>query len=241
MDSAARPADQAWLFMSLYKSDAEGNPRGRRDRRTRARSTTRARCSRSSTPGDYVVRVDALLAVAATYDATATLAPGSAGRRRGVRAGAARRERVRLVHEGRRRMASRPTSRRPTARVLHADILRPEGIPADEKTPVILSIGPYFNHTGQIGPAGPTQGTPYDPFATPGPSDRFYDFIHGAKVIRRATRGCRSTCAASAAAAAASTGAGPASRPTWWPPSSGRRRSRGRPARSACTASPTTA
>ena len=49
---------------------------------------------------------------------------------------------------------------------------------------MILSIGPYFNHTGQTGPAGPTQGTSYDPFATPGPSNRFADFILGADVIR---------------------------------------------------------
>jgi predicted acyl esterase len=41
---------------------------------------------------------------------------------------------------------------------LHADILRPKG--ATEKTPVILSIGPYFNHAGQTGPAGPVEGTP---------------------------------------------------------------------------------
>ena len=39
---------------------------------------------------------------------------------------------------------------------LHADILRPKGLAPDTKTPVILSIGPYFNHSGQVGPAGPT-------------------------------------------------------------------------------------
>src|SRR5438105_4325714 len=32
---------------------------------------------------------------------------------------------------------------------LHADILRPANLPADARTPVILSIGPYFNHSGQ--------------------------------------------------------------------------------------------
>src|SRR5919108_5058781 len=36
---------------------------------------------------------------------------------------------------------------------LHADVLRPKG--ATAKTPVIVSIGPYFNHSGQTGPAGP--------------------------------------------------------------------------------------
>jgi predicted acyl esterase len=38
---------------------------------------------------------------------------------------------------------------------LHADILRPANLPASAKTPVIISIGPYFNHSGQTGPAGP--------------------------------------------------------------------------------------
>ena len=46
---------------------------------------------------------------------------------------------------------------------LHADILRPKTLPAGTKTPVILSIGPYFNHSGQTGPAGPVEGTSYDP------------------------------------------------------------------------------
>ena len=46
---------------------------------------------------------------------------------------------------------------------LHADILRPKGLAPTDKTPVILSIGPYFNHSGQTGPAGPAEGTSYDP------------------------------------------------------------------------------
>jgi predicted acyl esterase len=68
---------------------------------------------------------------------------------------------------------------------LHADILRPKGMPLDAsaKTPVILSIGPYFNHSGQTGALGPVQETPYDPATVDGPSDRFYDFINGANVL----------------------------------------------------------
>src|SRR3954464_5203362 len=67
---------------------------------------------------------------------------------------------------------------------LHADILRPKG--ATEKTPVILSIGPYFNHAGQTGPAGPVEGTSYDPVGpSTGPSDRFLDFVEGAKLMER--------------------------------------------------------
>ena len=54
---------------------------------------------------------------------------------------------------------------------LHADILRPKDLPADAKTPVILSIGPYFNHSGQVGPAGPIEDAGYDPVGPPGPSD----------------------------------------------------------------------
>jgi predicted acyl esterase len=38
---------------------------------------------------------------------------------------------------------------------LHADVLRPKGATATTKTPVVISIGPYFNHSGQTGPAGP--------------------------------------------------------------------------------------
>src|SRR4051812_36593689 len=34
---------------------------------------------------------------------------------------------------------------------LHADVLRPAGLPARAKTPVILAVGPYFGHAGQTG------------------------------------------------------------------------------------------
>jgi len=69
---------------------------------------------------------------------------------------------------------------------LHADILRPSQLAADAKTPVILSIGPYFNHSGQTGPAGPVEGTSYDPIGpSTGPSDRFLDFVNGAKLMER--------------------------------------------------------
>jgi predicted acyl esterase len=68
---------------------------------------------------------------------------------------------------------------------LHADILRPKDLPAGAKTPVILSIGPYFNHSGQTGALGPVQGTSYDPVGPAGPSDRFLDLIEGAKLMER--------------------------------------------------------
>ena len=179
---ASSPSDQGWLNMSLYKSDAEGNAQGEAVAGTGAFDNQGALLA-TVEAGDYVVRAEALLAVAATYDGTATLAAGSADDNAEYgpeppdastfdwykKAGA---EWLQAYIE------------EPDGTVLHADILRPEGIPADQKTPVILSIGPYFNHTGQTGPAGPTQGTSYDPFATPGPSNRFADFILGADVIR---------------------------------------------------------
>ena len=68
---------------------------------------------------------------------------------------------------------------------LHADVLRPAHLPVNAKTPVILSIGPYFNHSGQTGPLGPVEGTPYTPTGAAGPSARFYDFINGAKLMEK--------------------------------------------------------
>jgi uncharacterized protein len=69
---------------------------------------------------------------------------------------------------------------------LHADILRPSHLAATARTPVILSIGPYFNHSGQTGPAGPVEGTSYDPIGpSTGPSDRFLDFVNGAELMER--------------------------------------------------------
>jgi predicted acyl esterase len=70
---------------------------------------------------------------------------------------------------------------------LHADILRPtSAAESGAKTPVILSIGPYFNHSGQTGPAGPVEGTSYDPVGpSTGPSDRFLDFVEGAHLMER--------------------------------------------------------
>ncbi|TMM10781.1 MAG: CocE/NonD family hydrolase [Actinobacteria bacterium] len=69
--------------------------------------------------------------------------------------------------------------------MLHADIERPAQLPASARTPVILSIGPYFNHSGQVGPAAPVEGVPFDPTAAKGPSTRFYDFVTGAHLMQR--------------------------------------------------------
>src|ERR671927_718317 len=69
---------------------------------------------------------------------------------------------------------------------LHADVLRPKNATDADKTPVILSIGPYFNHSGQTGPAGPAEGTNYDPVGpNAGPSERFQDFVEGSHLLKK--------------------------------------------------------
>src|SRR3989442_12961464 len=73
----------------------------------------------------------------------------------------------------------------PDGTKLHVDVLRPKGLPDNAKTPVILSIGPYFNHSGQTGPVGPVEETPFDPAASPGPSTRFYDFETGGDLFKK--------------------------------------------------------
>jgi len=57
---------------------------------------------------------------------------------------------------------------------LHADIMTPKGYPAGTKFPVILSIGPYFNHSGQ------TMGETPD---GEGPQLRWNDLIKDGKVF----------------------------------------------------------
>jgi predicted acyl esterase len=58
--------------------------------------------------------------------------------------------------------------------MLHADVLRPKGLPDDERTPVILSVSPYFNHADTESSSGPA-----------GPSSRFYDFLEVSDIIER--------------------------------------------------------
>jgi uncharacterized protein len=61
--------------------------------------------------------------------------------------------------------------------MLHADVIRPAGLKDSDKTPVILSIGPYFNHAGQTAPD-------YDPTAQ-GPNTRFHDLYDEGKIFQR--------------------------------------------------------
>jgi putative CocE/NonD family hydrolase len=78
------------------------------------------------------------------------------------------------------------TIKAPDGTQLHADVLRPAGDKDTDKTPVIVSIGPYFNHSGQTGPAGPVENSSYTPVGTDGigPSDRFEDFVVGAGLMK---------------------------------------------------------
>lgn len=63
----------------------------------------------------------------------------------------------------------------PTKVTLHADVLRPANLPDSAKTPVILSVGPYFNHSGQADKETDTYQ----------PSSRFDDLIEGASLMKR--------------------------------------------------------
>src|SRR3954463_12476138 len=57
----------------------------------------------------------------------------------------------------------------PDGTQLHADVLRPANLSDTDKTPVIVSIGPYFNHSGQEGAVDD-----YEPLDKgTGPSNRF--------------------------------------------------------------------
>ncbi|HEX2241463.1 MAG TPA: CocE/NonD family hydrolase [Actinomycetota bacterium] len=58
--------------------------------------------------------------------------------------------------------------------MLHADVLRPAKLSDKAKTPVILTVSPYTNHSGQT--------TDYNPNAS-GPSDRFYDFLEVSDIL----------------------------------------------------------
>src|SRR5215208_5280180 len=82
--------------------------------------------------------------------------------------------------------ASNGSTSREGDATLHADVLRPKGSTDTDKTPVILSIGPYFNHSGQTGPAGPAEDTQYDPIGpNAGPSERFQDFVEGSGLLKK--------------------------------------------------------
>jgi predicted acyl esterase len=63
--------------------------------------------------------------------------------------------------------------------VLHADVLRPQNLPMDARTPVIMTVSPYFIRA----PITPDGGAS-DPTDT-GPSERFYDFLDLTRILDR--------------------------------------------------------
>lgn len=71
--------------------------------------------------------------------------------------------------------------------LLHLDVLRDKDVPLDaaHKQPVILSIGPYFNRSGQLGAAGPIADSSYEPVEASGPSPRFADLVNGAGLLEK--------------------------------------------------------
>jgi predicted acyl esterase len=50
---------------------------------------------------------------------------------------------------------------------------------------VILAIGPYFNHSGQLGLVGAVELEPFNPATVDGPSTRFYDLSTGGDIFRK--------------------------------------------------------
>ena len=72
----------------------------------------------------------------------------------------------------------------PDGTKVHLDILKPKGVDPSKKLPVILSAGPYFNHSGQEGPVGATADD-YQPGGTAGPSRRFQDLVVGGHLMQK--------------------------------------------------------
>src|SRR3712207_168248 len=60
---------------------------------------------------------------------------------------------------------------------LHVDILKPKGVEEGKKLPAIVSVGPYFAHSGST-PDGPTP-------TNEGPTLRWADLIEGGKIFER--------------------------------------------------------
>ncbi len=151
---ASSPSDQGWLNMSLYKSDAEGNAQGDAVAGTGAFDNQGALLA-TVEAGDYIVRAEALLSVAATYEATATLTQGEDPG--GIRPRAAGREHVRLVQAGGRRVAPglhRGAGRHGAARG-HPSPRRHAGRPEDAGHPLDR---PLLQPHGPDRPGGPDAG-----------------------------------------------------------------------------------
>ncbi|MDY2979262.1 MAG: CocE/NonD family hydrolase [Lawsonella sp.] len=77
----------------------------------------------------------------------------------------------------------------PDGTILHADVLRPKGLADTVKTPIVLSVSPYFNHLADLGIVGLfTEGrmaTVLNPTIPNHPTPRFQDFINGTKLLEQ--------------------------------------------------------
>ena len=124
---------------------------------------------------------------------------------------------------------------------LHADILRPKLLAGHGKTPVILSIGPYFNHSGQTGRPARPRAPPTTPRPVDRPSDRFLDFIQGARLMDRGYTYVMVDLRGFGGSSGCLDWGGPGEQADVVTAVRWAARSPGRPAGSACTASPTTA
>ncbi|GAB17297.1 putative hydrolase [Gordonia effusa NBRC 100432] len=65
---------------------------------------------------------------------------------------------------------------------LYADVLRPRNLPANAKTPVVMAIGPYFNHFAKPGEKGNAQDGMGRGLI---PANRYDDLIAGANLLKR--------------------------------------------------------
>ena len=180
---ADSPTGQAALNFELYKSDAEGNVEGDEPVADGGSFGSEGALKAFVEARHYVIRASALESAAATYEGEAALKAGAEDDAEYGEEPADASAADWYKQAGAQWFQAYIDEADGTR--LHVDVLRPEGMPLDQKTPVILSIGPYFNHTGQVGAAGPVQDATYDPFASPGPSNRFADFVLGADIIRK--------------------------------------------------------
>ena len=128
----------------------------------------------------------------------------------------------------------RPTSRPATAspRCTPTSCGRRATPAMDVPTPVILTVSPYTNHNGST--------TDVDPTGT-GPNPRFYDFLDLTGALTKGYTYVMVDLPGFGGSGGCNDWGGRASRAPSAPRSSGPPRSRGRTARSRCSASPTTA
>ena len=61
---------------------------------------------------------------------------------------------------------------------LYADVLRPKGLPMDVRTPVIMTVSPYMNHSGSTGYQTAQVGQE-------GPNPRFFDFLDQSGALKQ--------------------------------------------------------